>query len=317
MWDNLEHQVWNNLKQDQLENDPVYLLAVSGGLDSMVLLSVLNNIKPQAQLVLMHYHHGPGPQKKFRDDSVELLKNINSPLIILETETSVDELHSENDFRQARNLFFEKIKLKYKIEYYFTAHHLDDVFETRLLKMIRGTGLEGLISFQAWNEKIYRPFFSVGKETLSNYAEKYQTVWLEDPTNAENKYLRNWIRNEWLPLLDQKMKGASKNIAQSLQNLIDQSTPELDRYAVESLRYVTRIDQSVIIDKTWFFSFNTKDQLSLLIRVVKESFSSDFSTTQIKEVLKRLDKNQNEHIFQVAGINWVINARTIMLKYKG
>lgn len=315
MWNNVEHQFWNKLKQHRLENEAVYLLAVSGGLDSMALLHVMKKLKPQARLVLMHYHHGPGFNLKFRDECVDLLKKSQSDHVVLEMDQSLVELKSENEFRDARLAFFEKVKNKYNVSFYLTAHHLDDVLETRLIKMIRGTGLEGLSAFEEWNQKIFRPFFETGKDLLQQYAASAKVSWVEDPTNQENNYLRNWIRNIWLPQLDQKMVGASENVAKSLQNMINESTSSVDRYALESPRYVTRNDQAVTIDKVWFFSFNTKDQLSILIRVIKESFQCDFSTSQIKEVLKRLDKNQNEHIFAVASINWVINAHSIMLKY--
>ena len=181
--------------------------------------------------------------------------------------------------------------------------------------MIRGTGLDGLESFKEWNQKIFRPFHEIPKIVLQQYARDKKISWLDDPTNQENDYLRNWIRHVWLPQLDQKMPGASENLARSLQNIMNESSSDLDRYAVESARYVTRIDQTVHINRVWFSSFNTKDQLAVLIRVIKESFHCVFSTSQIKEVVRRLDKNQNEHIFQVASINWVINAQTIMLNY--
>lgn len=315
MWNNVEHQFWNKLKQHHLENEAVYLLAVSGGLDSMALLHVMKKVKPQARLVLMHYHHGQGSNLKYRDECVELLKKSQSDHVVLEMDQSEIELKSENEFREARLAFFEKVKNKYDVSFYLTAHHLDDVLETRLIKMIRGTGLEGLSAFEEWNQKIFRPFFETGKSLLRQYAVEAKVPWVEDPTNQENNYLRNWIRNIWLPQLDQKMSGASENVAKSLQNMINESASSLDRYALESPRYVMRNDQAVTIDKVWFSSFSTKDQLSILIRVIKESFQCDFSTSQIKEVLKRLDKNQNEHIFAVASINWVINAQSIMLKY--
>lgn len=315
MWNNVEHQVWNKLKLHQLENEPTYLLAVSGGLDSMVLLNVMKKVKPQARLIVMHYHHGPGANLKYRDECVNLLRQSQSDRIVIEVDRSPVELKSENEFREARLAFFEKIKNKYHVPFYLTAHHLDDVLETRLIKMIRGTGLEGLDAFEEWNQRILRPFFDQGKGVLQKYAEEAHLFWVNDPTNEENEYLRNWIRNIWLPQLDQQMPGASENVAKSLQNVIDESASSLDRYALESPRYVMQADQTVSIDKLWFFSFSTKDQLSILIRVIKGAFQCDFSTSQIKEVLRRLDKNQNEHIFEVASINWVINAQSIMLKY--
>ncbi len=315
MWNNLEHQIWNKLKQQNLEDESVFLLAVSGGLDSMVLFSVMKKIKPLARFILMHYHHGPGPHLDHRNDYVRLIESLQSNQVIVEIDRSEHELKSENDFREERLKFFEKIKTKYQIQFYLTAHHRDDVLETRLIKMIRGTGLQGLAAFEEWNQKILRPCFEVNKSDLEKYAAEQKIVWISDPSNDQDDYLRNWIRNQWLTQLNQKMPGASDNLAKSIQNMLDESGVNLDRYALESARYVTCSDQFTRIDRLWLSSFSTKDQLVILIKVIKESFRCDFSTNQIKEVLKRLDKNQNEHIFRAASINWVINAQSIMLKY--
>lgn len=316
MWNNIEHQVWNKLKRHQIDDQSTYLLAVSGGLDSMVLLSVMKKIKPQAQIIMMHFHHGPGSNLKYRNECAELLLKQKNHQVHLELEKSQKELFSEDEYRTERLAFFEKMKLKYNVNFFLTAHHLDDVLETRLIKMIRGTGLQGFKSFQEWNQKIFRPFFELNKTMLQHYAEQNDVLWIEDPTNLENMFLRNWIRNNWLPQLDQKMPGASINLARSLQNIIQEAVPEDDRYKIESARYVTRTESAVLIDKIWLFSFSTKDQLSVLIRVIRESFQCVFSTNQIKEAVRRLDKNQNEHIFHVASIKWVINDQSIMLTYK-
>lgn len=319
MWNNLEHHVWNKLKLYSLENESVYLLAISGGLDSMVLSSVLKKVRPQSKIILMHCHHGQNTNKEFRDACLQKLRDLqklDQNCFVLEQHQAVDNLKSENDFRQARLEFFEKMKIKYNKSYYLTAHQLDDVLETQLLKLIRGAGRESLKAFQEWNLLVLRPFLEIKKEILKDYALKKQIEWIEDPTNHENDYFRNWVRNQWLPALESKMPGATQNLTQSLQNILQESSMETARYLAESPRYIKCASNNVTIDKNWFFSFNTKDQVMVLVRVIRESFQSDFTTSQIKEVLKRLDKNQNEHIFAVAGINWLINARNIVLNYK-
>lgn len=314
MWNNLEHLIWNKLKRDHLDQQQVYLLAVSGGLDSVVLAEVFRKIKPQAKLVLMHYHHGDTGNQVYRDQCFYFLQDKASAGFLFESEKSTQALHSENDFRNARRAFFEKIKQKYQTDFYVTAHHQDDVLETRLLKLIRGTGLEGLSHFEEWNQHIYRPFFDVPKSILLQYANDVQLKWHEDPSNLENQYLRNWIRNEWLPALEQRSEGGVKNLAHSLQNITATSL-NADRYETESARYVKVIEGQMSIDRVWLESFSAKDQTSVLIRALKSGFEGDFTTSQIKEVIRRLDKNQNERIFTVGGINWVINARNIVLSY--
>lgn len=314
MWNNLEHQVWNRLKAQSLEDHAIYLLAVSGGLDSMVLAEVFKKIRPQAKLVLMHYHHGSGENKKFRDEALALVQIQKN--CVVEFAQSEIELKSEAEFRMARLTFFEKIKTKYQVSYYMTAHHQDDVLETRLLKMIRGAGVDSLVAFEEWNEMIFRPFFEVSQKDLKSYAQKNEINWLDDPSNSESLYLRNWVRNVWLPALESKVQGAKKTLAQSLENILNSADQNQKMTLTESARYIVSIGDHISIDRLWFYNLNTKDQLKVLVRALRSSFSVDFSLGQLKEVVRRLDKNQNDHIFQVAGINWVINAHTIVLSYK-
>lgn len=313
MWNNLEHHVWKKLKEHELVLDDIYLLAVSGGLDSMVLSHIFKKIKPQAQLILMHFHHGDGENLQYRNQCWDLINRSDG--FTLEVGRSKEILRSESDYRQARLQFFEDIKIKYKKSYYLTAHHQDDVLETRLLKLLRGAGPEGLRAFQEWNQLIFRPLFQIKKQQLQQYAQAEKLEWCEDPTNQDSTHLRNWIRNDWLPQLESKSAGAVGKLAHSLQNLIELAVRD-HRYETESARYIIKEKNKVIIDKAWLFSFSTKDQLAALIRVLKDSFQCDFSTSQIKEALRRLDKVQNDHIFSVAGINWVLNAQNIVLSYR-
>lgn len=314
MWSNLDHQVWNSLKSHGLESHAVYLLAVSGGLDSMVLTDVFKNIRPQAKIILMHYHHGPGDHSKYRDEALALIQNQKE--CSFELGQSEIELKSESEFREARLSFFEKIKRKYQTHYYITAHHQDDVLETRLLKLIRGAGTDSLAAFEIWNDLIFRPFFEISKSDLKDYAIEKKITWLDDPSNSESQYLRNWVRNVWLPALEAKTRGGVKTLAQSLQNILNSAEQNQNGTLTESARYVMAHDGQISIDRLWFFGLNTKDQLNVLVRAIRGSFLVDFSLGQLKEVVRRLDKNQNDHIFQVAGINWVINAHTIVLSYK-
>jgi tRNA(Ile)-lysidine synthase len=322
-WTDIEHQIWTDLKIKKLDQDSIYLLAVSGGLDSMALLAVFAKIKPTARFVVMHYHHGPGVDSVFRDRCVDLIKSQVSLMghkCVFESETSDVELKSEAELRVARQNFFEKIKNKYNVSYYLTAHHQDDVLETRLLKLIRGAGTVSLNAFKDWNKLIYRPFFQITKKDLNTYADMHNLKWIEDPSNSETYYLRNWLRNEWLPALDAKMSGAVGGLSQSLQNILNESDFSTDLLRSEIENHVVFATDTVTINQLWFLGLNTKDQLSVLIRILRQhqimAVKSDFTTNQLKEVLRRLDKNQNEHIFQVAGINWVINTKHIVLSCK-
>jgi tRNA(Ile)-lysidine synthase len=98
------------------------------------------------------------------------------------------------------NWFYELLETE-KFDYILTAHHADDNIETFLINLSRGTGLEGLVGIPAQNDKIIRPLLLFSREEIANYANENGIKWREDSSNASDKYLRNKIRHDLVPLL--------------------------------------------------------------------------------------------------------------------
>lgn len=319
MWIDFEHQIWNQFKKYDLADQEHYLVAVSGGLDSMALFEVCRRLRPQAKMVVMHYHHGPGANQIYRDQCLQYLthkiRELTNPQIIFESDQSHVLLNSEDEMRQARLSFFQQMKKKYSAAFYLTAHHENDVLETRLLKLIRGTGLSGFSEFSDWNGEIFRPFLNHCKADLKKYLETKGVNWLDDPTNLQNDYLRNWLRNQWLPDLETQIPGARQALSRSLQNIVDEFKSFEDPLWIESTRYITlQSSDELHLERSWFASLSTKDQLRFLAKTIKNHFKVEFSQGQLKESIKQLDKNQNDHIFKAAGIIWLTNRNSIVLK---
>ncbi len=307
MWNNFEHQVWQKIKNNGLDQKEL-LLAVSGGLDSMVLFDVFCHLNLQKNIKVLHFHHGDFENKIYRDEVKHLIeKKCQIEEILCIIEKSDAELKSEAQFRDARKKFFAQHKTANSV--FVTAHHLDDVLETRLIKMIRGTGVDGLLAFQQYNTEIFRPFLDFSKNEILDYALSKKIKWIDDPTNAESGYLRNWIRNEWLPALNKKHQGGVHQLAHSLDRLIKQ-----DDDLVLNIQFQT--DQ-ILLQRMWFFSLSTKDQLKVLSKCVSYFQKTEFTTGNLQEINKRLDKNQKEYKFELLCINWVINAQQIMVVSKG
>lgn len=168
-----------------------YVVAVSGGVDSVVLLDCLNKNK-KLDLIIAHFDHG------IREDSVKDRKFVEglAKKYDLVFEFEGEELGadaSEELARTRRYKFLESVMKSYKAKAIVTAHHKDDVLETAIFNLLRGTGRSGLSSLKT-TDKIIRPLLQYKKSELLDYACKNNLQWLEDPTNKSLKYTRNKIR---------------------------------------------------------------------------------------------------------------------------
>jgi len=192
-----------------------YIVAVSGGVDSVVLLHKIMSVKPDnITYIVAHFDHG------IRDDSAEdaefvkaLAKKYKSEFVCERAELGKNS--SEDEARNRRYGFLHRVKNKYKAEAIITAHHRDDVIETMLVNILRGTGPRGLIGYTQVN--ILRPLISKTKKELRSYAKKHDLKWREDSTNLDQKYLRNYIRINLVPELSKSDKARLLEIREGLQ----------------------------------------------------------------------------------------------------
>ncbi len=193
-------------------------LAVSGGVDSMLLLDIFTKISKSFNLKLfvMHYNH------KWRKESyldAELVKQYckKHNLQFLYKESKGRILKDEAIAREQRYSFFKASANKEKFNIICTAHHEDDQVETILFRLSRGTGPNGLFPIKEFSDfskniKIYRPLLGFTKEQIYKYAKKIKLPYLEDKTNDDIKYKRNLIRKEIIPLLKKINENAVNNI---------------------------------------------------------------------------------------------------------
>ena len=167
-----------------------YVVAVSGGVDSVVLLDVLS--KTKHRLVVAHVSHG------IRDDSDDdarfvegLAKHYKVPYV--STNLALGKSASEEQAREQRYKFLFDTAEQFDAVI-ATAHHLDDLVETVAINLTRGTGWRGLNVLS--RQGIERPLISLPKSSLLRYAMKHRLEWVEDSTNATDVYLRNRLRKK-------------------------------------------------------------------------------------------------------------------------
>lgn len=172
-----------------------YVVAVSGGVDSVVLLVLLAE-KPSLELTVAHFDHGIRADSSVdREFVATLAEKYNLPFVYDEGKLGASA--SEGIAREKRYEFLEKARVASGSGAIITAHHQDDLLETAIINLLRGTGRRGLSSLKS-TDVIRRPLLGFSKLEIKNYALANKLAWREDPSNQDTKYLRNYVRHEIL-----------------------------------------------------------------------------------------------------------------------
>jgi tRNA(Ile)-lysidine synthetase-like protein len=193
-----------------------FVLAISGGVDSVVMLhKLLARKHPDITYVIAHYDHGIRADSHEDATLVQKLALMNN----LQFETEQGKLGpkaSEALAREKRYDFLRRMKDKHQADKIVTAHHQDDVLETMVINLIRGTGPRGLMPM-THSPDIVRPLLSKTKAELVQYAKDNSLKWHEDSTNDDEDYLRNYVRKNIMP----KFKGHEQQLVDMRRRLED------------------------------------------------------------------------------------------------
>ena len=195
-----------------IKENETLITATSGGPDSMALLSLLIKLSQTKKITIICAHVNHNLRKESQEEAIMVEKYANeSNLIFEKMEINHYEGNTENYARTQRYNFFEKLIKKYNATYLLTAHHGDDLTETILMRMVRGSSLKGYSGFQEitdkGNYKIYRPLITKTKDELLNYVKTNNIPYAVDKTNFSEEYTRNRYRLNILPILKKENKS--------------------------------------------------------------------------------------------------------------
>lgn len=210
-------------KQALFTGDDFLLLAVSGGLDSVVMTALCK--EAGYKFAIAHCNFQLRGEESARDQAFvrELADKYEVPFFLrcFETEKYATEkkLSIQEAARELRYGFFQELiqDAKYTPAYLLTAHHRDDNVETVLMNFLRGTGLQGMTGIPPVNGKIRRPLLLFSREELLDFAKDRQLRWVEDSSNQLSKYTRNFLRNEWIPAIEKIYPEVKTNIARNIE----------------------------------------------------------------------------------------------------
>lgn len=230
-----------------------YIIAVSGGIDSTVLLDMLVHRDPllglklhdDVEFIVAHVDHGirGSNSSKDREFVQKLAGSYGLPFEYTELKLGPDA--SEEVARNARYDFLDSVMEKYSADGILIAHHNGDVIETAIINHIRGSGRRGYTALSSKNNRI-RPILHMTKDQLKEYAEVHHVAWVEDSTNDDPKYLRNRIRNSLSKI---ENKELIVKFASQLQNL-KVKNDLVDNEIANILQY--KMKGKLILSRSWF-----------------------------------------------------------------
>jgi tRNA(Ile)-lysidine synthase len=246
------------------------IVGYSGGVDSQVLLTLLKNIK-NINIVAMHVNHNIDENSYEWESFCKNGENETNVKVLTKSIFLGEDGNLENKAREERYKFFKEEYDKYEVGTValMTGHHLNDQAETFLLKLMRGSGLEGLSGIlpesKLFGMTVLRPLLSYTKEEIYDYAGENNLKWVEDPSNKSLEYDRNFMRNQVIPLLEKRWNKSVNMIGKSV-NIIQ----ETRLFEKTALKEMYKVDENGWIDVRTIKDLNNSIKKMIVREWIKE-----------------------------------------------
>jgi tRNA(Ile)-lysidine synthase len=266
-------QFLNHIKQHSLcQSSQKILLAVSGGLDSMVMLHLCK--QAGYQTVVAHCNFQLRGKEAEGDEAfvANVCKQLNIPFFSKRFETesyaAANKLSIQTAARELRYAWFHSLMDQERLDLIATAHHINDSIETVLLKWIHGSSLESFAGIPVKNRRTIRPMLFATRDQLMSFASASKLEWRNDSSNDSDDYQRNFIRHQVIPKLKEinpSLEATYQHGLKKIQGELEFLKNQLDQW---KQNHVTEKSGQVFIDKNALLSTSFSE--SLLWRVVRE-----------------------------------------------
>ncbi|HBO16660.1 MAG: tRNA(Ile)-lysidine synthase [Candidatus Moranbacteria bacterium GW2011_GWE2_35_2-] len=280
------------------------IIAVSGGPDSVCLLDMLAFLAPKYNLKLYIAHINYGLREKDSDGDEkyvrQLAKKYSLPISVLNAK-KISKLKKgenlENKLRQIRYAFFEKILKKENFNLIAVGHNQDDLAETVLMRVLRGSGLQGLSAISAKKNNLIRPLLNTSRKEIETYLKEKKIYYRTDKTNADIAFFRNKIRHRLIPYLEKNFKISIK---QNLATLAETVSDDFE-YIQNSARKANKqmIDENfnkISLEITHFLSLPHSLQRQSLREVISSlSGLNNVELVNIEEIFKIIHSKKNKN----------------------
>ena len=280
---------------NNIQDNTSVVVACSGGPDSMCLLSLVNNLSTTKNITVICAHVNHKLRKESEEEAQMVERYCKENNIIFESMEITDYLNgefSEEDARIRRYNFFDQVINKYQATYLLTAHHGDDLIETVLMRLTRGSNLSGYIGIKQINTnesyKILRPLLTTTKEAILKYNQENNIPYAIDSSNNNLKYTRNRYRNVVLPFLKNEDANVHLKYLKFSEELIAYDNFISDYIASKNII----VENSILINKlNSETQFIKRKAIELLIKEIQKNDYLAISDNQMQEIIKLLDKS--------------------------
>ena len=291
-----------NFLDNLLRVNDTLVVATSGGPDSMCLLHILKSYQDKLNLKIIcaHVNHNTRKENEKEKEFVEKYCEENNLIFeYLKIDSYKNNKFTESEGRSKRYEFFESLINKYQAKYLFTAHHGDDLMETVLLRILRGSNLKGYVGIPKvssyHNYKIVRPLLYINKDEILKYNKENKIKYVLDKTNTKDIHKRNRIRKHVLPYLYKEEKNVYKKFLQYSEEL--ESTNNYLRKIIDKKIAKIYKDGKIYIDALIKEEdFIIKKIIERVIENIQEYDILPIDNKKIESIIKLIKNKDNKEI---------------------
>lgn len=289
----------NSLKfiKENVLLDDIVVIGVSGGEDSMCLLDLFIKSIPNKNIICAHVNHNIREESQFEEEFVKKYCAVNN--IIFETTTFPKGKYNENILRKKRYQFFDDVVKKYHATYLSTAHHGDDLIETIMMRLTRGSNLKGYAGIELIskrnNYRIIRPLLYVTKAEINKYNTENKIKYILDESNLKDDYTRNRYRHHILPFL----KKENKNVHLKYLKFSSELLEYYDYVNDIVKKNITKYYNNGIYNLVEFKNENDLIKRKILEEILRFHYIDNLeliSDIHIKNILKLIENKSNGSI---------------------
>ena len=275
------------------------LLAVSGGKDSILMLHLFKSLGIEIGVAHVNFKLRGDESQRDEDFVRSLAERLNIPFFTEHFETkkyaSLHKISTQMAARSLRYQWFEEIRLREKFDFIALAQHKNDVAETILINLLRGTGLSGLHGILPKKDKLIRPLLFLTRVEIDALIQKHNLSYVEDSSNLSSDYTRNKIRLEVMPRL--------REINTSVENTFTQNAARFAEVESFLAMQVDAMRQEIVQKKAggWYFSvekIQALNPISLLLYELLKPFN--FMASVVNEVIDALKGQSGKRFFSVS-----------------